>query len=56
MFGLGTKEAWVNGKELAKQRFILAIGEVDESRGRVAPTGSPALEPQLRAAVTDNQQ
>lgn len=24
--------------------------------GRVAPTDSPALEPQLRAAVTDNQQ
>lgn len=38
---------WVNGKELAKQHFILAIGEVDELRGqgstnRFPSPGAPA--------------
>lgn len=46
----------MNGKELAKQHFLLAVGELGERQGRVAPTDFPALEPQLRAAVTDNQQ
>lgn len=45
IFGLGAKEAWVNGKELAKHYFLLAFGELDEWEGRVAPTDFPALEP-----------
>lgn len=30
MFGLGTKRGWVNGKELAKQHFLLAVSELGE--------------------------
>lgn len=29
MFGLGTR-GWVNGKELAKQHFLLAVSELGE--------------------------
>lgn len=29
MFGLGMR-AWVNGKELAKQHFLLAVSELGE--------------------------
>lgn len=30
LFGLGTKEGWVSGKELAKQHFLLAVDELGE--------------------------